>query len=420
MRKKLIQYLGVLALSVAAALLLLLIAACIPQGPIDVHVAQSAEQLKKEGAYPILFDGSHTAILDNYTDALILSQSKAASISDPSSILLNPLFETGEDPVEDLYAYVHGEDPQPTSFYVRYWMGFRVIMRLCLYFLNHYQIRRYLAVVVLGLWTAAICSVSRNINTKAAFLFAMSVIFCRPQMVVMSPQFSCCFLIAFTAMLLVPRLYRKGRDFGMVFFEIGIVTMFLDFYTTPLLTFGLPFLYLYLLSHKDGKTLGWKALLKLAGAWLAGYVGMWFAKMLLTTLLTDVNGLENGLISMIYRLGIRKTPGTESAYSFWSALRAIWFAFYCDSTGKVVLVLAVATAVISVAVRFVRRKMRLGDLSRHAMVLAAAAIPILWMLAAPQPTSIHYWFQYRSTVVTFWGLGLYVLLTLEDKTPQKR
>lgn len=414
--KKTLRYVLALILSVAVGMGLLLLSTFLPQGTIDENVYESAEIMRqKEGIYPLLADFTFSGQLDNHTDAIILAQSKA--MSSPKEILTNPMYQLAEDdpetenPVEDLYAYVQAEDPQPTSFYVRYWMGFRAVMRLVLSFVNLYQLRRYLATLVLGLAVAVTCSIARHVSEKAAFLFGISFVFVRPYIVAMSPQFSCCFIIAFAAMLLMPRLSRKPECHGMVFFLLGIITMFFDFYTTPLITFGLPFVYLYLLRG-DASSRKLTTLLKYFLLWGAGYLSMWFAKMLLTTLFTDVNGLENGLVSMLYRLGIRKEEKYTYQYSIFHSLRAIWFSLYADEEGKKILILVLACGVLGLGALLLKRKPKLSQLLEHRNLIAVAALPVIWMLAAPQPFNIHHWFQYRSIAVSFFSFGVYCLLTL--------
>ena len=47
-------------------------------------------------------------------------------------------------------------------------------------------------------------------------------------------------------------------------------------------------------------------------------------------------------------------------------------------------------------------------------LLFLAALPIVWMLAAPHVTYIHYWFQYRSIALSFWSAGVYCISLFED------
>lgn len=418
MKKAVFRYAAVFAVSVCAAMLLLLLAACMPQSLVDVHVQESAERMVQDGLYPTVFDKADTSRLDTWTDAIILAQCKAMSVESWQTVLTNPMYETAQqNPVESLYDYVQAEDPQPTSFYARYWMGFRAVYRVLLGFLNYYQILRYLAVAVLVLWMAVVCSVAHHTDWKKAFLFALSIIFVRPQIIVMSIQYSCCFLIAFGAMLAVPWVYRHRQYQGMFFFLIGIATMYFDFYTTPALTFGLPMVYLYLLTVKEeaAPQISLWQMVKWIACWVLGYLGMWFAKMVLTTLLTDVDGLANGLNSMMARLGMKKAEGQEGTYQLIEAVRAVWFALYSDKDGEVLLFLLGICGAAAFCVAALRRKITFCALWKHHGMLFLAMVPIVWMLAAPHVTYIHYWFQYRSIALTFWCLGLYCLLLFEHK-----
>lgn len=416
-KRTVLRYLGIFLLSVCVATALLYLAACLPQEPIDLHVAESAEQLHQEGLYPVIFDGMDTSRLDTWTDAIILAQSKSTSIQQPEAIFTNPMYETTEDdPVENLYTYVHAQDPQPTSYYPRYWMGFRCVTRLLLTFLNYFQIRRYLAIAVLALWAAVICSICRRVGNRAAFLFALSIILVKPQIIVMNLQFSCCFLIAFGAMLAVPWLVRHPDYGGIFFFLTGIVTMYFDFYTTPALTFGLPMVYLYLLRRAHGKQQA-LCVREMAGyifLWGAGYLGMWIAKLALTTLFTDVNGLQNGILSMMERLGIFRADSSKTGYSIIQAVRALWYALYGDQEGKVILIVTVSVLAVALVGLFIYRGVRISDFMQHIGLILLAAIPILWMLATPQPTYIHYWFQYRSIALSFWAFTMYCCTILEE------
>lgn len=400
-------YLTAFVLTLAAAAALLVLGTLLPQKPIDIHVAQSAGVLMTEGDYPRLGDGAEASTLDNWSDAMILAQSKAMHTF--SSVFTNPKYELGdgEGKVIHLYAYTQAENPQPTESYARYWMGFRTILRLLLVFFTYSQIRRYTAVAFFLLLAAVLCSVSKHVGTRAAFAFGAAMALVRPYVIGLSVQFACCFFLAFGAMLLMPRLADKPRWDGVVFLMLGMLTMYFDFYTTPILTFGMPMLYLHLLRKSSGGV-GIKKLFACLALWAAGYVGMWIAKLVLTSLLTEVNGLENGIQSMIYRLGVRKNAGEESYYRPLSAVRAVWYALYADKTGEAVALLALLCTGIAGIAAVVRCGGPAAFLRENAVVLLVGLMPLVWLVAATQPTCIHYWFQYRSVALTFWAAALTV------------
>lgn len=410
------KYLAAFVLSVAFALAFLLLGACLPQGPIDANVLSSAEKMVPEGDYPTMADKSFASMLDVTTDALILAESKATTISQWDTILTNPLYDYGDGTVDSLLAYAQDSTLAPTSYYVQYWMGFRTVIRLLLCFFDYYQILRYTAVAFFVLFAAVMCSIAKRAGTKAAFLFALSIIAVRPHVVAVSLQFSCCFFIAFLAMLLVPKLHENRKWEPLFFLELGILTQYFDFYTTPILTFGMPMIYLYLLGRRENDAPGGKRIGMDAAAWSAGYGLMWLAKLSLTSLLTGANGIGQGFTAFAGRVGIEKTPGLESYYNPITALRTVFASLYSDREGKLVLLATVAAIAVWVLYRFIKDRHTLRECVSHWQLLLIAALPVVWFMAAAQPTANHHWFQYRGIAVSFWAGFLWLQLLLQ-RTP---
>ena len=406
--------------TVVAALLLLLCGACLPQSRIDKNVMHSAGLMLSEGCYPNISDRSESSQLDNFTDALMLMESKATTILQPETVLTNPLYTNGADPVSDLYRYCMDSSTEPSSYYVRYWMGFRSFLRLALVFLNYYQIKRYLALVFFGLFAAVLCSLAKNVGFRAAFLFALSIVLIKPQVVSANMQFSCCFLIAFCGMLLIPWLCRNAGHIRLFFLEVGILTMFLDFYSTPLVTFGLPAIYLYLLQSKQGCSQKVKDIAQNFLVWLAGYALMWLSKLVLTSVLTEHNGIQNGLGSLLMWLGADGFALTNGAYNPITALTQVAKAFFQDRDGVLFFGILLAAVLAVFGVKAVKKKVCWCALTRNWQLLLIAALPILWFAVAAEPTTVHYWFQYRSIAVTFWALSVFVLFGKNGGETEKK
>lgn len=416
MKKQIIRQTAAFFLCVVFAVVFLLAGACLPQQPIDANVLASAEAMLPDGDYPVIADKSYAAMLDVTTDALILAESKATTIAQWDTIFTNPLYEEGEGgTVEQLYRYAAGENTQVSRYYVQYWMGFRPVMRLLLTFLDYYQIIRYVAFAFFVLLAAVMCSVAKHTDPKTAFLFALSVILVRPHIIAVSLQFSCCFFLAFPAMLLVPRLQKRAEWEGIFFLVLGIATMYFDFYTTPIITFGFPMIYLYAMNAAEGKTVSLKRIGANALSWAAGYGGMWLAKLLLTSLLTGADGIGTGMESFMGRIGITKTPGLESYYNPIVALYTVAKSLFSDERGKRILMVACVVVFILLAIRFLRCRCSFRQLFCHKELLVIAALPIIWFMVAAQPTGNHHWFQYRGIAVTFWAGFLYLQYLLQEK-----
>lgn len=401
----LLCFLGSVALGVA----LLLLCACLPQGPIDAHVKDAAIALGNEGDYLRVFDTADSAQLDNYTDAIIMDVSRGTNLSPVSSILTNPVHREAEDPVEALAIYAAEEADAPASFYYpRYWMGFRVLTRAALVFFNYLQLRRYLGFLLLALALLTTLSVAKHADRRAAFFFGLSFLLVRPQVICQSLQFSCCFFLAMLGMLLVPWIRRHRRFEGLFFLELGILTMYFDFYTVPILTFGYPMVYLCLLDARDGAGVSGKRILRGLGLWLAGYLLMWLAKLALTTVFTRENAFESGFSTLLMWAG-----GAETARpSPWRAFQAVRHTVTADTAGAVVWAAAVLCALLFVALRTAKGKTRPRAFREQGGLLLVALLPFVWFAVAARPTAVHAWFQYRSVAMSYWALGAWLSLFL--------
>ncbi len=422
MKQTLLRHTVAFLLSVVLAVAFLLAGACLPQEPIDKNVHAAAPVMEEAGCYPMMADRSFASMLDVTTDALILLESKVTSIRQWETIFTNPLYFQEDNP--DAAApqlFGHSLEPHETvgKHYVQYWMGFRPVMRLLLSFLDYYQILRYTAVVFFLLLSAVLCSLANRLGTKTAFLFALSMITVRPHVISVSLQFSCCFLLAFGAMLLVPRIHEHRKLESLFFLELGILTQYFDFYTTPVITFCLPMTYLCLLQVRDNRVSSLKTVAANALHWSTGYGCMWLAKLVLTSVLTPADGLGTGIASFFARIGVEKTEGLESYYSPLAALRSVAVTLYSDRDGLLILFAVAAACFVSLAVLFFRGKHGLRELGKYPQLLLLAALPVMWFMAAAQPTTNHHWFQYRSIAASFFAGFVWLQLLLEKSTKSK-
>lgn len=414
------EYIAVFCTTVFLALLLLIFSAFLPQYLIQEHVVQSVDLVMEDLENNFIFDKSESSQLDVFTDIMILRMSLTTNDSYLGSVLTNPVYTYGDLPVwegsgETLARLAYGEPADGVWFYTRYWMGFRALVRMALTFFNYAQIKRYLSFLFLSLFAGTICSVSKNTNSKIAFLFALSIILVRPHVMATSMQFTCCFLIAFTAMLLIPWLHRHGKWEGLFFMEVGMLTMYFDFYTVPLVTLGFPLMYLCILKQEGATRNYGKDLLRDIIVWILGYGLMWVAKLGLTSLLTSENALADGFGSFFNRVGITRNMELEEYYSLHEAFEGIRKTVFSDDLGMVIYLLCAGVILAVVLWKVLRREASLGTFRNALCYLFFAAMPIVWFVITRQPVAIHYFFQYRTIALTHWAAGVFLYYLLPAK-----
>ena len=415
------EYIAVFCITVALALILLVMSAFLPQYIIQQHIVDSIDIVYHDLENDYVFDRSIASRMDVFTDIMILRTSLSTNDRYLGSVLTNPVY-TYEDLAEwegsaETLARLAYDIPADGSWmYVRYWMGFRVAVRLALTFFTYAQVKRYLAALFLGLFAAAICSVSKHANSRIAFFFALSIILIRPHVMATSMQFTCCFLIAFTAMLLIPWLHRHPKWEGLFFMELGMVTMYFDFYTVPLVTLGFPLLYLCILKQEETASVSFWDLLRDMAFWFMGYGFMWIAKLTLTSLLTEENALLDGLQSLFSRIGLEKNVDQMQYYSLKAAFDGIRETVFSDETGVIVYLLCAGVILGIVLFRMWKGHGSLENLRTALPYLFFAAMPMVWFVITKQPIALHYFFQYRSIALTHWAAGVFLYYLVGAKT----
>lgn len=380
----------------AVGVLALLLVSLIPERAVLPHAEESAHQLLDKGEFAL--DNQRPAYAMDYnSDAVILMESLTLR---PDTVLLNPMLWQGDALQRDAFLAVCQGEPCNT-YYVRYWMGFRLLIKPLLVFFSYDTICWLLS---LGFFLAAGSAVSllaARHGLRPALSLAAAITLVNPAVIAHSPQFFTCFFLAFFSVFLSES--RTGRQhLSLLFCGIGALTQFFDFYTAPVLTLGIPLLVCVESGQLGEKTL--RSAMKLSLLWLYGYGSMWLVKLCLTSVFTSVDGFENGFRSMAFRLGLTGRGVRAEHYRLGAALKLVWETVFPGGLSLPALILSLAViGFICMALA------RIHDPSFRVVVvveLMIACFPLFWFCVAVQPTSIHYWFQYRGICVFFFGLLL--------------
>lgn len=407
-RKKIISIIGnhasIYFIIVTISICLLLIGSLFPQILIDKNIRESIPVFESEGSYPHIGDKQESSKLDNFTDSLILMESATMQMKELQTIFSNPMYFKSNPATEFSDFIERREAESPTGYYVRYWMGFRTPVRLCLVFMNYSQIRSLLAWIILGLLITVSFYIARYTDIRTGILFAVSIIFIKPQVLCNSLQFSCCFIIAMLAMLFIPYVIQKEKE-TIFFFALGMVTMYFDFYTSPLVVLGYPLIFWILLKTYEKPQI--RASLFLMIEWMIGYGMMWLTKLLCATIFTEVNGFVNGLSSFAMRTGIIKRADLMDYYGVNKAFHALKKVILPDFNTTLLVCVILIGIFVTLVIGLVRNRKRQKLCTRYITLFFPIVVMIVWYMVAAQPTTIHAYFQYRNIAMAIWG-GQYV------------
>lgn len=384
MKKTVLQATKVFGLLVAFYLVLGLVAYWMPDDSVRRHVQQSLASGDLQEDYPPaiirdLPDCQDAYTLDNFTDALILNQAVSLRSEGVKGILLLPRYDEGIYQCTNLRGLIAGGTEGGTIHYARYWHGSTFIARILLVFSSYSNIRHllYLLSTMLLLW--CLLRLWRTAGGVTATLTALSLLLANVYMMQFSLQFAPVLFLALGGIVWLT--YHPDSDATILFFTLGSLTTFLDLLTVPSITLGLPLIALLALRNDDDFKRGFCTIVKVALAWLVGYVLTWIAKWGLATGLTGAN-----IFADAYGQGAAWSEGGSSYIG--EAISSNFHFLHWRYVAYALILLLVTAAI---------RPNKKGW-GAAALFLIVALVPFAYYVVMAHPAQHHAWFNYRALV----------------------
>lgn len=376
------------------------LAFCIPQHLMKEEAVESSEVLDEEGrGWEYIFSYARGAQLDTKTDDIMIER----AVRNPDkSVLYNAIDCNG---------------------YPRYWHGYLAFLKPLMIFLSYSQIRYLYMILYIVLFTAIVITLSRRIDVRASYTWAISLVMVYFIILPFSLQYSSVFFLMFVAMLWLDKIYQgyNWKRMGIFFLVIGMITSYVDFLTVPLITLGMPLVYLILLQQKEYGEHSYKKNMCSVFAnsllWGIGYLGNWAAKWVLASIVLGRNIIADGLSQGLNRVG-----GVEDQTSKLGAIAYNLFAIIPPGIeGKDLkwFVLWGTIALIVLGAVFWKRHAQSSVIKSQIPLLIVAVYPYIWYVIMSNHSQIHYIFTYRIQMITVWaGLMLYIQSIVRNKGEQ--
>lgn len=381
---------------------LLVLSAKIPQSSIREKMRESAEFLCKDEVFTQAIKGINGSRIDRYADSILLGIAYQYQEEEPlKSVMWSKFYhEDFCNENENLLKAVTQNCPANQE-YLRYWHGANAVVRPLLLYFNLEQIYfiNGLALVVLTLWL-----VFRLIQKKAVSslvgittgLVATSVWF-----VPLCLEYTWTYLLMLLFSIIGIWIVDKNRKTqeGAFFLINGMITNYMDFLTTETLTLTVPLLLMLSLKHKDGeygkyafRCAGGNALL-----WLAGYIGMWFMKWGMASVVLSENTMPyvSGHVGERLSGNVGLKPGEDSVLAVWKNIKCL-FPFEYDIIG---LLVGIGILLATLYVGYVYHSKHV-DRVWILLFGMIGLIPYARYLVLHNHSYVHSFFTYRAQLAT--------------------
>ena len=223
---------------------------------VENKVIESANTLEQEGSYPRLSKSIQTQ-LDNYTESYVLNMAVHREKQWYINAFINPYYENEaiiyNPEIERINSVIDGIGKKANAYYGRYWQGHLSIIRPLLLFLNLKQIYIVFSIVMYLMIIYIIYLINKHIDFIYSLLFILSLLLIRIWMVPLSSKFFFSFLVCFVISIIILNSKRDLDDkfYNLLFFISGATTVFLDYLSTPLVSFGIPCILLFMLNKEN-------------------------------------------------------------------------------------------------------------------------------------------------------------------------
>jgi len=373
---------------------------CVPREMIKENVEISGKEFQEQGEYPEHRGGGW----DNYTDSFFINSvmtrySDSTFVNAIANAYTNAsVYGDSSSHFEALY---NGQfDNGEIDFYSRYRAGSKTLFAFLLIFMPLSGIRVFLLAVTLALLIAACFCIFRTNGIISALVFAglfeLKIMLYSSMCLAFSPDI----LLTLIGFILVYKAYVK-RDVKLLFFGffiIGSFSAYWGYWAYPIITIGLPLIYMATIDNRHALEYRLHDYLSISVCWAVGLTSTILVKIVLAGL---VMGIDDGTDKLLLRMG------NEYSYGYrFVVLRS----FIADElkTDYILPVVAVGF-VLCVAVVILNSKF-IKNVVPYVML---ALYPIVWAYL----TSGHlgHYFDKTFMVVAYYAIFSFAVEGLRDK-----
>lgn len=209
-----------------------------------------------------------------------------------------------------------------------------------------------------------------------------------------SLQYAACFYVSMIGSLIVLKWNVKNE--WMLFLLLGIMTSYFDFLTYPIVTLGIPLVFL-IIKNADRISNPIIGIISNGLFWSIGYIGMWASKWIIGTAISSENVIYDAMLNIESRTST--SVDGEEITRIGTVFRLIQATFF-----KWPYLLMLLGVVIYLFVKYHKT----FKINQTAISLAVVSlIPIAWFVLTANHSYIHPRLVYRD-----WGITIFSLLSI--------
>lgn len=429
--KEMIKYIIIFFVTLIILFGLLVITAKIPRELISDNIKESTSEFPTSSEIDKVVIKRDYTYRHIYADAILLNIIYCIDTSKPVQAVMEAKYyselkeivnnfdqkeEVSKSISYDFNELVDGKH-EGNQQYIRYWHGSMSIIRPLLVFLNLKQIYILNFIIITVLTIILLIMLIKTKIKELVVAFIISLIMCFVITVPFCLEYTWTYMIMLIASILAIILEKRGKKLNILFFVTGIITCYLDFLSTELLTFMVPILLILVIRYKQNRLTnfkeGFKFLVISTILWGIGYIGMWFAKWILASIILKINAFDYVIDNAIERINGGNTAIIRTDNIYIRAIVDNLLTLFPINIQKRVERLYFIPVIIIIFVLVFIKKKNWRELWFPALLLIIAITPYIRYLILADHSYRHYFFTFRLQMISIIALILAIVYSID-------
>lgn len=417
--KKILEYLLVFIMTLIILFFGLALTAKIPKTKIEENLKKSASYLEKNSGFKRVQPGREYTYLHLYADSVILNIINCIDTNKPiESIMWANYYEIIKMDINNDFIEVVQENKEPNQQYIRYWHGSMLILRPLLVFLSLEQIYKvnYISITVLAL---ILLIIIWKRSKKLAISYLLSMIMIAFPIVGMCLEYVWTFYIMLISSIIAINI-KKEKNLYKLFLVTGMITCFLDFLTTEIITLFVPLILILGIKKEKNEIINFKDAVKVffksCVLWFIGYAGMWISKWILASVILNINAIDYVKDQALLRMnGLQGLNSAKEMYI--GAITNNWHTLYpINIVKKTSELWWMLGGLVTFFILIIDWK-KIKNNKESLIMLIIAVMPYLRYLILANHSYRHSFFTFRSQMISIMALTYFILdnCRLKDK-----
>lgn len=411
------NYFSIYIITCISCITLLVLAAILPNEQVKENCKKALESYKPlNNIYPEIIKRRKNTALDNYADSVALSIIYSLEKDRPLSSALEAKYHNDTETLmtNNFRELLNGE-AEPETDYVRYWHGYIVILKPLLMIFQIEQIE-YLNLLIIAILFICLNIQLWKIDKSAVIALILGSLSITLFVVPFCFEYTWNFIIAFLISNICLKIDNgDNKKIYHILFFTGLITCFFDFLTTELLTVLLPLLCIIIKRKKENSLQNSKQIyafiIKSILIWLIAYGVMYLTKWILASIVLK----EDFITSAIKKAGERMSNTVNTTKINWlDAIEnniSILYPIILVKQKYIFYILIPISIIIMLMINKYRRK----DNSYLYYILILGIIPYVRYIALQNHSWCHYFFTFRSQLISVMSYLLILFYTLKRK-----